>query len=48
MPPNEKQIGQRDMLLLLTSLEMQVGNFLVHRMKFIPHISVVHNLFGGQ
>ena len=22
MPPNEKQIGQRDMLLLLTSLEM--------------------------
>ena len=48
MPPNEKQIGQRDMLLLLTSLETQVGNFLVHRMKFIPHISVVHNLFGGQ
>ena len=36
------------MLLLLTSLEMQVGNFLGHHMKFNPHISVVHNLFGGQ
>ena len=49
MLPNEKQIGQRYMLLLLTPLEMQVGNFsLGHRMKFIPHISVVHNLFGEQ
>ena len=44
MPPNEKQIRQRDMLLLLTSWEMLVGNFLGHEI-YSSHFGCAHSFW---
>ena len=44
MPPNEKQIRQRDMLLLLTSWEMLVENFLGHEI-YSSHFGCAHSFW---
>ena len=54
MLPSEKQIRQRDMLLLTSSIHLRLsihgrcGLEIFWGMKFIPLISIVHIPFGRQ